>query len=309
MAGITNRQELDQVLLAGRESLINGAWEEASRLLRLADESTFLDAAEKPQLWVEIGRAAEGGGSPDSAASYYEAAVNGGNAKVAKDAAERLATLRQVDTAREQAAGLGEQVSQEYFQVGAQATEAYMRGDYITALELYMAQYNAPGEMRTKGAVITGIVFSLVALGRYEEARQYFDYGRSQGASVDGADVDLRYYEAAHAAVADGVSGREFATVKEAAIQAFQRSDYAGAAEFFRQLLDEPYVPGWGNAEISYNLGQCLLQLQDYEGARYYLEQAKGKSTADINQRTQELLQRLEHLDAALAVVEPHLVP
>jgi hypothetical protein len=66
-------------------------------------------------------------------------------------------------------------------------------------------------------------------------------------------------------------------------------------------------VPGWTNAEISYHLGQCLLQVQDYDGARYYLEQAAGKSTADINQRTQALLQRLEHLDDALAIVEPHL--
>jgi thioredoxin-like negative regulator of GroEL len=309
MAGITNRQELDEVLVAGRESLAANAFEEAGRLLRLADESTFLTAAEKPQLWLEIGRAAEGGGSPDSAASFYEAAANGGNPTVAAEAADRLAALRQVDTAREQAAGLGEQTTPEYFDVGAQATMAYMRGDYMTALELYTAQYNAPGEMSTKGAVITGIVFCLVALGRYDEARQYFDYGRSQGASVEGADKELLVYEAARAAAADGVSGREFATVKQAAIQAFERRDYSGAADLFRQLLDEPYVPGWGNAEISYNLGQCLLQMQDYDGARYYLEQAKGKSTADVNQRTQALLQRLQHLHDALAVDEPHLVP
>jgi TolA-binding protein len=96
---------------------------------------------------------------------------------------------------------------------------------------------------------------------------------------------------------------------RQAAIEAFGRRDFLAAADYFRQLLDEPYVPGWGNAEISYNLGQCLLQLQDYDGAHYYFEQVHGRSTPDVNQRTLEFLQRLERLDDALAVVEPHLVP
>jgi tetratricopeptide (TPR) repeat protein len=153
-AGISNRHELEQVMAAGRESLAEGQYEEAARLLRLVDGSPLLDEMEKPQLWLDIA---------------------------------------------------------------------------------------------------TG--------------------------------------------------------VKHAAIEAFSRPDYWAAADFFRQLLDEPYVPGWGNAEISYNLGQSLLQLQDYDGARYYLEQSHGRSTPDINQRTRELLQRLDRLDDALAVVEPHLVP
>jgi tetratricopeptide (TPR) repeat protein len=176
MAGITNRVELDQVLLAGRESLANSAYEEAARLLRLADESTFLDAAERPQLWLEIGMAAEGGGSPDAAASYYEAAVKDGNSTVAATATARLTRLRELDTAREQTGRLGEQFSPEYMEMSAQATNAYMRDDFIGALELYMSLYNSPGEMKSKGAEIIGIVFCLVALGRYDEARQYFDW-------------------------------------------------------------------------------------------------------------------------------------
>lgn len=101
----------------------------------------------------------------------------------------------------------------------------------------------------------------------------------------------------------------ELDRIRQAAIEAFGRRDFLSAADYFRQLLDEPYVQGWSNAEISYNLAQCLLQLQDYDGAHYYFEQAHGRSTPDVNQRTQEFLLRLERLDDALAVVEPHFVP
>jgi tetratricopeptide (TPR) repeat protein len=104
-----------------------------------------------------------------------------------------------------------------------------------------------------------------------------------------------------------GITNRaanEYAGVKRAAVEAFTRCDYEVAVELFRQILD---ATSCGRAEIAYNLGQCLLQLQDYDGARYYLECCDGNSTADINRRTHSLLHRLDELDDTLAVVEPHL--
>lgn len=106
---------------------------------------------------------------------------------------------------------------------------------------------------------------------------------------------------------ADESAGRGYGGTKQVAVDTFDRGDYEAAADLFRQMLDEPNVPGWTNAEVHYNLAQCLLQRQDYDGARYHLEQANGQSAPAINQHITDLLQRLDRLDATLAIVQPQL--
>ena len=223
---IDTAHDATEVLDAVRRAADEKDWPLAYGMLLELHESNLVVDAEWTEVRYLLGEACWALNDPGTARSYYEQAAvgRGDHAAPATARLEELDRLVEAEAATEDGVSAEEQMG-----VIAAADEAKGRGDFDTAIALYRRAY----DLHTDDAMVTGwLAVDLgechVALQRYDEAKEWFDWASTIGddsakAKAQAGIDKLTALDTAKDMASDGTQASEIPAVYGAAVDAYAR--------------------------------------------------------------------------------------
>jgi tetratricopeptide (TPR) repeat protein len=298
--------EAKAVLVAAGESAQFQQWQDVDHLLRHVYDKQLLTGTDQGDAAYLLGLAYLNTAALDAAAGMLtEASTTASTAKRA-EAKQHLAELARHDTAVDaEVDGVDQKESTAVLAAGE---DALGRGDLDEAYTHYWAAYDGQADIGPRAKAALGIARVWAHRGDLTQATQYAEYVVGTGQAGPAAEAKtllewIKDQQGATAAIADGTTADEYATLSTTARSAFFAGDYERALPVLESIIAAPQLGSTEHAKAALNAGLAEMMLGRTAEARAHFEFAAAHGPAATVQKAQTRLASMDSHEKAEQLV------